>query len=262
MSWNLWWRFGPWERRQPGVARVLAEQSPDVVGLQEVWVEEHGVNQATVLAEPLGLHAAVGELRFHDGLAFTNAVLSRWPIDAVECHRLSRADGTPSHRQALLVRIEAPFGPLVFCTTHLEWQFDASAGRVVQSRELAALVDRHRPDPSSGFPAVLTGDFNAQPDADEIRQLNGSTATPVDGLVFTDAWPVGGDGTPGFTWDKRNEHLADATWPQRRLDYVFVSWPRPKPLGSVARCWLAGTTPVEGVTPSDHYAVVADLRTN
>jgi hypothetical protein len=30
----------------------------------------------------------------------------------------------------------------------------------------------------------------------------------------------------------------------------------------VARCWLAGTTPVEGVTPSDHYAVVADLRTN
>jgi hypothetical protein len=81
-------------------------------------------------------------------------------------------------------------------------------------------------------------------------------------LVFTDAWPVGGDGGPGLTWDRANEHLADATWPQRRLDYLFVSWPRPKPLGSVARCWLAGTEPVDGVTPSDHYAVVADLRTD
>ena len=35
---------------------------------------------------PARHHCAVGELRFHDGLAFTNALLSRWPIDAVESH--------------------------------------------------------------------------------------------------------------------------------------------------------------------------------
>jgi endonuclease/exonuclease/phosphatase family metal-dependent hydrolase len=162
----------------------------------------------------------------------------------------------------LLVETAAPFGPLVFCTTHLEWQFDASADRVVQAGEVAALVQRRRPDPTGAFPAVLTGDFNAQPGSDEIRLLNGATAPPVSGLVFTDAWEVGGDGSPGFTWDRRNEHLAEATWPQRRLDYVFVSWPRPKPLGSVERCWLAGTRPINGVTPSDHYAVLADLRTD
>jgi endonuclease/exonuclease/phosphatase family metal-dependent hydrolase len=262
MSWNLWWRFGPWERRQEAIARVLEEQRPDVAGLQEVWVEDGGANQAEWLAERLGLHATIGELRFYDGLAFTNAVLSRWPVAEACCEWLHRADGTDSHRQVVFTAIEAPFGRLPFVTTHLEWQFDASADRAVQAAEVARVVGERRNDPAEGFPTIVTGDFNAEPDADEIRSLNGSSRPPVPGLVFTDAWRAAGDGSAGLTWDRANEHLADATWPQRRLDYVFVSWPRPKPLGSVARCWLAGTEPVDGVTPSDHYAVVADLRTD
>jgi endonuclease/exonuclease/phosphatase family metal-dependent hydrolase len=36
-SWNLWWRFGPWERRRDAIAAVLADARPDVIGLQEVW---------------------------------------------------------------------------------------------------------------------------------------------------------------------------------------------------------------------------------
>ena len=262
MTWNLWWRFGPWSERQEAIAATLEAEAPDVVGLQEVWVAEDGVNQAAVLAARLGHHFAVGELRFHEGLAFTNAVLSRWPIAAAESHRLPRADGTESHRQLLFAEVAAPFGRLALFSTHLDWPFDASADRVAQSRRVAELVAERRPPPSTGFPAVLVGDFNALPDADEIRWLTGATAPAVPGLVFTDAWAVGGDGSAGYTWDRRNPHLADATWPQRRLDYVLVSWPRPKPLGSVARCWLAGCGPVDGVVPSDHYAVVADLRTD
>ena len=262
MSWNLWWRFGSWAQRQPAIAAVLAAEQPDLVGLQEVWVEEGGANQAEVLAGASGLHAAVGEVRFRDGLAFTNAVLSRWPLLTVEHHRLPRADGSPSHRQVVLVTVDAPVGPITFLTTHLDWPFDASAARVAQVRAIAALVAERRGDPATAFPAGLTGDLNAVPDADEVRLLTGATAPTVPGLVFTDAWAVGGDGGPGHTWDRRNAHLAQATWPQRRLDYLLVSWPRPKPLGSVQRCWLAGDRPVGGVTASDHYAVVADLRTD
>jgi len=262
MTWNLWWRFGAWESRQPAIAATLEAERPDVVGLQEVWVEEDGPDQAARLAERLGYRYAVGELRFHDGLAFTNAVLSRWPISVVESHRLPRADGSESHRQLLFAAVETPVGHVTFFTTHLDWPFDASADRVAQAHRVAELVAERRNDPASAFPAVLTGDFNAQPDADEIRLLTGATAPAVSGLVFTDAWDVGGDGSAGHTWDRANPHLAEATWPRRRLDYVFVSWPRPKPLGSVDRCWLAGCRPVEGVVPSDHYAVVADLRTD
>ncbi len=37
VSWNLWWRFGPWEQRREAIAATLAEVGPDVCGLQEVW---------------------------------------------------------------------------------------------------------------------------------------------------------------------------------------------------------------------------------
>jgi endonuclease/exonuclease/phosphatase family metal-dependent hydrolase len=76
--------------------------------------------------------------------------------------------------------------------------------------------------------------------------------------VFTDAWAVRGEGR-GCTFSEHNPHLANATWPNRRIDYVLVSWPRPKPRGSVRSCRLAGIEPVDGVVASDHYAVVAEL---
>jgi len=261
MTWNLWWRFGPWQERQPAIEAVVRAEQPDLIGLQEVFVEQDGINQAEALGRSLGMEAVVGELRFRDGLAFTNAVLSRWPVEWTGRFTLPDAAGRPSHRQAVAVRVAAPFGTVLFVTAHLDWQFDAGATRQAQAAELSRIVAEHRPDPATGFPAVLTGDLNAVPHADEIRLLTGARPPAVPGLVFTDAWEVAGGDRPGHTWNGANPYLADATYPNRRLDYVLVSWPRPKPVGSVTSVHLAGTEPVDGVMPSDHYAVVADLRT-
>ena len=93
-------------------------------------------------------------------------------------------------------------------------------------------------------------------DAAVLVAMYGHPAEP--GLVFTDAWEVAGAG-PGWTWDRTNAHQRTTTWPRRRLDYVLVTWPRPKPLGNPRTCALFGVEPVEGVQPSDHYGVVADL---
>lgn len=262
-TWNVWWRFGPWWARQPALAATLAALQADVIGLQEVWAEEDGANQAAILAQRLGYHHVNGDLRFWEGVAFTNAILSRWPVAASGSERLPGRDGKPGHRQAVWAAIDAPapVGRLVVVTTHLDWQFDLSATRVSQATAVARLVDSLRNDPATGFPTVLLGDLNATPDSDEVRLLTGASAPPVPGLVFTDAWPAAGNAGPGWTWDGTNPYLADATWPNRRIDYVLVSWPRPKPVGSVAQCRLAGQDPVDGVVPSDHAAVVADLRT-
>jgi hypothetical protein len=40
----------------------------------------------------------------------------------------------------------------------------------------------------------------------------------------------------------------------------LVSWPRPKPIGNPVRAWIAGNEAVDGVYPSDHFAVVGELR--
>ena len=37
MTWNLWWRFGPWEQRAAAIRQVIAAEAPDIVCLQEVW---------------------------------------------------------------------------------------------------------------------------------------------------------------------------------------------------------------------------------
>jgi endonuclease/exonuclease/phosphatase family metal-dependent hydrolase len=45
-----------------------------------------------------------------------------------------------------------------------------------------------------------------------------------------------------------------------RIDYILVGRPRRGGAGHVIRCCLAGTKPVAGVVPSDHYTVLAELR--
>jgi endonuclease/exonuclease/phosphatase family metal-dependent hydrolase len=262
MTWNLWWRFGPWEERAPAIAAVVAEQQPDVLCLQEVWSLE-GESAAGRLAEQLGYHHALTDDPFagHRGESrpgFHNAILSRSPLTDVVSHPLPRLDGTPGHRRVLSARTTIGELTWTVVSTHLDHRFDDSALREAQAREVLHVVAGLRTDPDTEPPVVVCGDFNAPPDSDEVRLLTGRRAGPIRNLVLTDSWEAVGDG-PGATWRSDNPYQQATAWPNRRLDYVFVSWPRPKPLGNPAAAWLAGTAPVDGVVPSDHAAVVVDL---
>jgi endonuclease/exonuclease/phosphatase family metal-dependent hydrolase len=276
MTWNVWWRFGPWQRRQAAIVAAIRAQRPDVVCLQEVWgsdppdrtLDRRGVaDQATWLAEQLDMHAVIAPSPWFDGGTFTNAVLSRWPLSLLASEALPRDDGTPGHRRALAVSADTPWGPWPFVSTHLEYRFDASGLRCAQARRVLELVARVRDDPERSLPPVVGGDLNAVPDSDEIRLLTGRT-DGVAGVVMSDAWEQVGDG-PGHTWRRDNPYLAGSAWPDRRLDYVLVAWPRPKPLGNPIAAWLAGDVAVDTgddpgggpVWASDHAAVVVDLTT-
>src|SRR4051812_38566034 len=99
MTWNLWWRFGPWQQRQGAIAAVVAEQSPDVLVLQEVWGAD-GTSAAHVLADAVGGHVAISDDTTPEGgVGFHNAIVSRWPLDDVESRPLPSADGSPGHRR-------------------------------------------------------------------------------------------------------------------------------------------------------------------
>lgn len=263
MTWNLWWRFGPWEARQPAIATVVAREAPDVLLAQEVWSDGPS-SAAHELATALGYHAAITDDPFGGrDVGFHNAILSRWPLSEVASHPLPRADGSPGHRRVLMADVATPWGPWTFASTHFDYRFDDSAVRVLQARELLRLVHERRGDPETSLPVVVGGDLNAVPDSDEIRLLTGRAAGPHPGLVLSDCWEHAGDG-PGHTWRADNPYQADTAWPNRRLDYLLVSWPRPKPVGNAVRCHLAGLGPIATefgpVVPSDHAAVVADLR--
>lgn len=256
LTWNIWWRFGPWEERSAGIAATLRSSNADVICLQEAWAKD-GRNQASELADDLG-YDVVASCDGSPGNALGNAVLSRWPITHHEITALPLADGTPGHRTLVRARVATPDGTVDIYSTHLAFRFDESALRIAQLQTAsAAIAETRRSDPAD-LPPVLCGDLNATPDSDEIRMLTGQHEPADSGLVFTDAWTAVGNG-PGHTWDTRNPHLADSTWPDRRLDYVLVAWPREKPLGNPIRARLTGARRHNGVWPSDHLGVIVDL---
>ena len=267
LSWNLWWRFGDWRRRHEAITAVLTACRPDVVGLQEVWVDATGGSSAALLARQLGMHCLVApspapgrwQRRIGDDtIGFANAVLSRWPIGDGETLVLPPAAGRPAERTALYARIDAPGGSVPFFTTHLESAADQSASRCAQVRALAGFVARHA---GPGHPPVVTGDLNAEPDSDELRLLGGHKTAPVaPGLVLVDAWRYADGGNPGWTWDRRNAYVAASWEPSARIDYVLVGPATPDGRGSVRAATVVGDQPVAGTWPSDHSAVLVDLQ--
>jgi endonuclease/exonuclease/phosphatase family metal-dependent hydrolase len=260
LTWNLWWRFGPWEDRLPAILTAIETLAPDVVCLQEVWTDEaSGVSSAALVAERLGGFHHVGASRFTtDGVSFGNAVVSRWPIAGSEVLALPAPATSEELRTCLRADVDTVHGPVqVFCT-HLNWRFDESSVRQEQVRAICAFVAA---SPERDYPPVLCGDFNAVPDSDEIRMLTGRMAVPVERLLFHDAWEVAGDARDrGLTWSNANPYARLDLEPDRRIDYVFVGWPKSGGRGHVTSCEVVGTEPVAGVVPSDHYGVLATLR--
>jgi len=256
MTWNLWWRFGPWQDRQAAILETLREEDADIICVQEIWHAD-GKTLAGELAEALGYHHVYAEGMVMNDVGFGNAILSRWPIGDSASIDLYGREQIGEGRGAVYANVTGPRGDIpVFCT-HLSHRYEHSHIRQIQTRELAEFVNSKRP---WNFPPVLCGDFNAEPVSEEIRMLRGLTTCPVPDLCFVDAWNVSGDQSPGFTWSNENPYAVEEFEANRRIDYIFVGHPKYRGAGHVTECRLVGDQPVAGVMPSDHFALAAKLR--
>lgn len=111
------------------------------------------------------------------------------------------------------------------------------------------------------MPAVLCGDFNAEPDSDEIRFLSGLTVLEGRTTFYQDAWRVAGHG-PGYTQDWRtNPIAASMNVHRKRIDYVFVGDPfvRAADAGRVMSAAICFHVPITGTPASDHAGVVVEV---
>ncbi len=259
LEWNIWWRFGDsWQLRQPLIVDVIKRANPDIVALQEVWGDET-TSQAAGMAELLSYSHAYRPASYIDGLGFGNAILSRWPISemrSIDLPSMPSADGS-RNCNAVYARIAGPRGDIDVCSTHLSYK-PAESG--IRQQQVTALCEFIAGLEKTPVPPVICGDFNAVPGSEEIRMVTGKTRPPVEGLVLYDAWEVAGGQDPGFTWDNRNPNAVSALEPNRRLDYVFVGMPAANGAGHVIEAMLAGREPVNGLCPSDHYALSVSLR--
>lgn len=273
MTWNVQGRVGAWEARHTALRSWIQGSAPDVLTLQESWVEPEGTTQAARFGKELGLHAVTaadlaGFDRYPEAPYWVvNAVLSRWPLSIERLRPLPDERGEPTWRHVLVTRVHRPAdegGPFVAAGTHLEHGLENSARRNVQMTALVhhlaeVLGDEARRRES--LPALLAGDLNCTPESDEYRRATGLAAGAVPNFTLVDAWTAAGNTDPGHTWSAANPLVPrHAIHPHRRLDYVMVSTPRRPAAGHVRECSLAGTAAVENVWASDHFAVVAEVK--
>ena len=259
---NVWHDSGPWKARAGRIREWLDLLDPDLIGFQEV-LRGPGIDQVAELLEGRTYHEAFVEAMpfWRDPkLSFGNAVASRWPIVAREELRLpDRGDG--ERRAAITAKIDAdvPGGELSFTSTHLHWRFHHGNTRELQVQALADQVLRLRPQ--SGFPPILVGDFNAEPDSAEIRYLTGLVSLGGRSVYLNDAWRVAGEGGDGVTWSNRNPYARSALEPERRIDYIFAGYPFPTGVGLLERCRVVCNDEKDGIWPTDHFGVYAELAT-
>jgi endonuclease/exonuclease/phosphatase family metal-dependent hydrolase len=266
-------------QRRFEVAAWLDRLDPDVVCLQEIWQSETAPNTAGWLVD----QAAEG--RWHWTFAggpmppefapdptilFGSAILSRWPIGEQHHWALPLAaepDDLVGRMPWELLHVQT--AGLDLFSTHLAPAPHHGHHRAVQ---VAAIDDHVRAIRDGkdvlvpgrrrkGMPAILCGDFNAEPDSDEIRFLSSLATLQGRTTFYQDAWRVAGDG-PGYTQDWRvNRIAASLNVHRKRIDYVFVGDPflREGAAGRVLSAAVAFDTALTGVLASDHAGLVVEI---
>jgi endonuclease/exonuclease/phosphatase family metal-dependent hydrolase len=207
-------------------SRVLAALDVDIIAIQEI--DQHAsrsgnVDQASWLADKLGMHSAFGSFMDFQGGRYGLAILSRYPFENQEVWRLP--DGHEP-RVALAVRIRPPgWDPVTVVGVHFDWVDDDSF-RHDQATETINRLE------TLDTPWVVLGDFN---DTLGSRTMDGFQ------LVGTAATrKAGSNGT--FPADD----------PSVEIDFIVAG-----PIG----CWELGPAEViEETMASDHRPVRTTLR--
>lgn len=254
---NIWHRLGPWRDRLRLIRREIQRLQPALVGLQEVKRDAAG-SQADEIAQGLGY-----EVAYAPASDLGNALLSRYPLTGVRTLRLPALD-TGERRSMLCAFADTPLGRLPVFVTHLSWRLDHGRVRLAQVRAVQEQIDELAPFGGELLPPVLMGDLNSDAESDEMRFLRGLSVVDGRSTYYADAWLYAGDGTAGYTYDRRNDFARTVREPSRRIDYILVRRPDPVLRGEPVHASLAFTTPEvymgERVWPSDHFGLCSDIR--
>lgn len=168
MSWNVWgipYVSDDVEGRMAQIVPAIAEHSPDVVALQEVWEESHGDRLARDFRAGGWPH--VRHFRGH-GRKGGLLIASRHPFREMEYVRFSMGDLplVPWHvdwmadKGVARVEIDHPQGRFGFANTHLQAAYIGRNGYV--TTRLSQAMELARSLAELGGPLVLAGDINTR----------------------------------------------------------------------------------------------------
>jgi endonuclease/exonuclease/phosphatase family metal-dependent hydrolase len=254
-----------WAVRRPAVVRTIRDADPDIACLQEVSLRQldhlkedlpeydfipgipTGVTRAPRLVTGL-LGPILGDFLDRGEVCPVLVRRDRVTVAQHGCARLCFSEAglgpawadSPTPHVVTWVRLEGFSPSVTIYNTHLgilPWNWARTA------RELLLLLGRDW----NGETQILVGDFNALPGGPLLRLLRNGGDDPA--KAFRDAWHDAkvreGRGRT-FHWG--------FGWPGPRLDYVMV-----RPTANVLKAMVIEERK-DGVFPSDHFPLVADLH--
>lgn len=142
---------------------------PDIIAIQEVDVNTNrsgNRNLARELADRLRMRHFFAKAIDYQGGEYGVLILSRFPISEGTIHRLpSDPDIGGEPRILATARITLPDGTQIrFGNTHMD-ALSNPTNRKLQAERIVEIAE------NESLPFILAGDFNAVPEADEIKTL-------------------------------------------------------------------------------------------
>jgi len=236
MTYNIWFDSQNWPARFNYMLGEIREADPDVICLQEVIQRPNLPNQAASMADSLGYYY-VFTSRDPEGepTRFGNAILSRYPIAASNAVDLSPLS---DFRTAIHAQIEIGGNVIDIYNTHLHNTAVNQQIRVEQIEHLKSFIDQTQ----TGELTFLCGDFNADPDWDEMELVYED---------FIDVYPLFHDNHLAPEHGTLNQ--------QRRIDYIFFGKQGTEQLQPLQAEILLDEPSPTGIYGSDHFAVRASF---
>jgi len=155
----------------------------------------------------------------------------------------------------LCTRIDSPFGAVPFYVTHLTSKAWDGWIREQQVQTIAQTILSRRGH--DDLPAILCGDFNAEPESTEMRFLRGLHSLGGRSFYMLDAWQVAARGGDGHTFTRQTPYRRYRQFDQR-LDYIYVERAA-NDMVRVNYCGLVCHVPRRGLYPSDHLGLYMEL---
>jgi endonuclease/exonuclease/phosphatase family metal-dependent hydrolase len=213
------------------VARVIGQEAPDVVALQEVDI---GAMRSGQVDQPAQLAAATGLQHYTHFRATTKsrgaygvALLSRFPLEHRSQYRLPVPDGAePRTLGHVVVRIAGQDVSLY--VTHLTPMPFRDEARALQTEVISRILAEDL------RPKLLLGDFNDVADAAALATLR---------IQLQDVFAAVGEGPQGTL------PLPLPFGPEWRIDYIFA-----------CKSFVPRVSRVVRVRASDHFPVMAELE--
>lgn len=180
LTWNIHHGVGEDGKLDlPRIAKIITDQQPDIVLLQEVdknCTRSGQVDQAAELARLTQLKAVFGKAMDLQGGEYGQAILATTEPTKLTIHPLP-SDGEP--RIAISATIDTRLGQVTVASVHLDYLDEARQHAQAQVCAAALLA--------SPQPVILAGDFNAKPDSRTLANFAQApwSIVPKDGQLTT-----------------------------------------------------------------------------